>query len=265
MCIDGSNQVERSISAQYRDDGIFPDQAYRSFDLTDSSWDRAGKDNPFDGRLPVGKMLAAILVLGSGLRGVFQGHFHSGDDYFEAASSNENSYHGSFEYRLVDGKGEATGHWGVLLATDYTEMHCAVFNFGKSRSDDPVNRASVLLHEGWHHWQYANDRPTGHLTGGRIVPGLEGDMFLLHSALGSDQYGQLAHIEHSPYQIQVEFDADIAEHGTWWVPMSARLSARYYGNVRITKQFYNFVPMYISDPRPFWLRSVPQNALHIHP
>ncbi len=94
-----------------------------------------------------------MCILAYALSDNYQLQWHSRDDYLSAAFPAEPSpYHGAFTLNFVDGKGEATSRVGRILARDYTDMHCAVFNY-MGDSDDPANRASVLVHEGWHHWQ----------------------------------------------------------------------------------------------------------------
>ena len=58
---------------------------------------------------------------------------------------------------------------------------------------------------------------------------------------------------HSPYQIEVEFDADLAEFSHPWVPTIVTKAARASGNSRLTQEgrFINAVGYTIGSPRPF--------------
>jgi hypothetical protein len=162
-------------------------------------------------------------------------------------------YHGPFYLRFVDGAGEAEAFTQQFLARDYTDVHCAVFNF-EGPSDDPVNRASVLVHEAWHHWQYHKGFEGDHPTGGDIESGLEGDYY--YHQVGDFDFGVLWQYQldplrfHSPYQVQCEFDADIAEFSFGWIPVAVTQSARQFGNTRLVKQFFNRPPTGLGSLAP---------------
>ena len=202
-------------------------------------------------------MINAIYLLAFALRDEYIPQWHARADYLEAARAADNAYHGPFYLRFADGLGEAESGIGRFAARDRTDYHCKVFNLG-SISDDPTNRASVIVHEGWHHWQYKYGWDGSHLTGGNIKSGLEGDYYYRHGS-GAFDFGTLWRYDlnsnpirfHSPYQMSVEFDADLAEFSFWWVPLSVTQSARNYGNTRLGNQFFNAISYRIGNPRPF--------------
>lgn len=254
MCIDGMQMADRAVNVLIPARSQWPefyDWAHHAFDLTDDSWDPAGEGDPGNGNLPYGKMINSIFLLAYALRDNHDASWHSAQEYLSAGLALDSPYHDEFEFLFVDGSGEATADG------DETEMHCAVFNLD-SVSNDPANRASVLAHEGWHHWQDRYDWESGHLTGGAIEAGLEGDWYYRHG-FGAFEFGELWKIDlgsapikfHSPYQIAVEFDADLTEQSQPWVPEVVRQSARYFGNRRLESQFKNRVSYRIGDPRPF--------------
>jgi len=255
MCRDGMTIVDRAINVLIPARSQWPefyDWAHQAFNLTDDSWDPAGEGDPGNGNLPYGKMINAIYLLAYALRDNYDASWHSQGEYLAAGMAVDSPYHEEFEIRFVDGGGEATADAG-----DHTDMHCVLFDQG-SKSDSPANRASVIAHEGWHHWQDHHGYESSHLTGGAIEAPLEGDWYYYHG-YGAYEFGTLWTYDlgfspikfHSPYQVAVEFDADLAELSQAWLPEVVRQSARYYGNRRLQAQFKNRVYYRIGDPRPF--------------
>jgi hypothetical protein len=259
MCRDGMGTVDAAVNALIPLPSQWPeffDWAASAFTLDDDdSWDPAGEDKAYLATLPYGKMINAIYLLAYALSDNYAVQWHSREDYLSDARAVDNRFHGPFYLRFFDGSGEADADTGRFAARDRTDLHCAIFNF-QGPSDDPTNRASVLVHEAWHHWQYKNGYKGDHLTGGSIGPGLEGDWYYFHRVYDYD-FGLLERYQlnplkfHSPYQVQVEFDADLAECANGWVPISVTQSARSYGNVRLANQFFNPAAYRIGTPRPF--------------
>lgn len=260
MCIDGMTIVDRAVYLLIPTQSQWPEfysWAQDAFALTDDSWDPAGVGDPSNGNLPYGKMINAIYLLAYALRDEYIPQWHARADYLAAARAAANAYHGPFYARFADGGGEATANMGRTAARDRTDFHCALFNQG-GPSDDPANRASVLVHEAWHHWQYKYGWQTSHLTGGAIKPGLQGDWYYRHGS-GAFDFGTLWRYDlssnpirfHSPYQVGVEYDADLAEFSYAWIPTSVAQSARAFGNTRLAQQFKNRTSYRIGQPRPF--------------
>jgi hypothetical protein len=269
MCIDGMGMVDLAMNMLIPTPSQWPefyDWAEAAFDMTDDSWVPAGGvlrifgipviDERWSGSKPYGKMINAIYLLAYALRDEYIPQWHARADYLEAARAADNIYHGPFFLRFFDGRGEATTTPRVA-ARDRTDYHCRVFDFG-SPSDDPANRASVIAHEGWHHWQHKYGWVSTHLTGGSITPPLEGDFYYRHGS-GLFDFGTLWAYDvgsnpmkfHSPYQIAVEFDADLAEFSFGFIPLAVSQSARAFGNTRLGNQFFNATTYRIGQPRPF--------------
>jgi hypothetical protein len=261
MCTDGLNMVDAAVARLIPVPSQWPEffsWAAGAFTLDqDDSWDPAGEAEPYLASLPYGKMINAIYLLAYALSDNYSLQWHARNDYLSAARAESNAYHGPFYLRFVDGSGEASSDTGRFAARDRTDIHCAVFNFQGS-SDDPANRASVLVHESWHHWQYAKGYKGDHFSGGEgdVAPGVEGDYYYFHRVSAFDfgvlwQYQLSPLLFHSPYQVQCEFDADLAELSFGWVPIAVTQSARYYGNTRLALQFFNRPSYRIGQPRPF--------------
>lgn len=261
MCTDGMVTVDRAVYLLIPAPSQWPEfyaWAHDAFALTDDSWDPAGGGSPGNGNLPYGKMFNAIYLLAYALRDEYIPQWHARNDYLSAARAIDNVYHGPFYMRFINSNAsEAQSEVGRFAARDRTDYRCPLFNMG-GPSDDPANRASVIVHEGWHHWQYKYDWEGGHQTGGGISAGWDGDWYYRHGS-GAFDFGTLWQYDlnsvpmrfHSPYQIAVEYDADLAEFPFGWVPLSVSQSARNFGNTRLVNQFKNRTSYRIGQPRPF--------------
>ena len=123
------------------------------------------------------------------------------------------------------------------VGTNHTDMHCPVFREGNP-ANSASHRAGVMVHEGWHHWQYDKSFSLNHPTGGSAAgwPG-GGDWFYPHT-LSRFAFGQLHGYStspsnfhfHSPYQVQAEFLADVAELSPPQIPTAITQTARARGN-----------------------------------
>ena len=231
----------------------FYDWAAAAFDLSDDSWDPAGRTPPYLTSLPYGKMMMAIYLLTYALRDEYVPQWHGRADYLDAARARANSYHEDQNYRFVEvGDNPAAEASTHREAGDDIDMHCPVFNLGGD-SDDPVNRASVMVHEAWHHWQRHHGFESGHLPGSL-------DWYYLHGCTDF-QFGQMwqyridpagkRHLFHSPYQVQVEFDASIAVCSRPFIPFAVKDAGRNYGNTRLSNRFKNPPGYRIGEPKPF--------------
>jgi hypothetical protein len=153
-----------------------------------------------------------------------------------------------------DGSSEADSETGRFAAEDRTNLHCPIFNIG-SPSDSAGNRASVLIHESWHHWQHKHGYKTDHIGG---CSNGQCDYYYFHG-VGAYDFGQFDRYStdpsnllfHSPYQVCAEFEADLAENAQPWVPSVVTQTARAIGNVRLNTCFANAVGYRIGNPRPW--------------
>jgi hypothetical protein len=261
MCRDGMTMAERAIWLLIPSEPQWPEfysWARAAFDLTDDSWDPAGAGNPTDGNLPYGKMITSIYLITYALRDEYIPQWHARADYLASARAADNSYHGPFYSRFYTaGGGEALSETGRTAARDRINFKCPLFDVG-GPSDDPANRASVMIHESWHHWQYKYHWSRAHQTGPSVAAGQEGDWYYFHGT-GLFDFGTLWTSDagadpirfHSPYQVAIEWDGDLAEYSFGWVPLIVQQQARYYGNTRLAQQCKNAIGYRIGDPRPF--------------
>lgn len=257
MCVDGANLEETTVQGLYgcwRDLYLWVWQAYA---LTDDSWNPAGISDACNVVKPFAKVVNAAFLINYALSDNYIPQWHSTEDYRSSSSAGDNRFHGSFYQRFIqyNGAAEADSETGRFAAEDRTNLHCPLFNLG-SASDAPSNRASVMLHESWHHWQHKHGFKTDHPQCGS--PSHDCDYYYFHGT-GAFDFGQLDRYDtnpnhllfHSPYQIAVEFDSDLAEMSSPWVPTIVTQSARNFGNTRLATQFVNAVGYRIGDPRPF--------------
>jgi hypothetical protein len=261
-CNDGANPQELAVQGLY---GCWRDlylAVYHVYALTDDSWESAGKSDACNAALPFAKVVNAVFAIHYILTDNYIPQWHSIEDYTSTSSAADNRFHGPFYQRFIqyNGSAEADSETGRTAARDRTNLHCPLFNLN-GPSDDPVNRASVMIHESWHHWQQKHNFDTSHLDGptGACTNGAGAcDWYYFHGS-GAFDFGTLDTYNtdpnnlrfHSPYQIAVEFDADVAELSQPWVPVSVTQKARYYGNTRLSNTFKNRVGYRIGDPRPF--------------
>ncbi len=164
MCNDGSNLEEAAVQGLYgcwRDLYMWVWQAYQ---LTDDSWNPAGISDACNVAKPFAKVVNSAFLIGYCLSDNVWSQWHSGLDYENSARAADNQFHGPFYQRFIqyNGASEADSETGRVAARDRTNLHCPLFNLG-SISDSAGNRASVLIHESWHHWQYKHGFQTNHI------------------------------------------------------------------------------------------------------
>ncbi|HJR83504.1 MAG TPA: hypothetical protein VJ775_06215 [Sphingomicrobium sp.] len=258
-CVAGANLEETTVAGLYggcwRDLFIWVWQAY---DLTDESWNSAGLLDACNVTLPFAKVVNAAFLINYALSDNLALQWHSTEDYRSSSRAADNRFHGPFYLMLSAADGtaaEARASTRRFLARDLTRLFCRLFSLNAA-SDSASNRASVLCHESWHHWQYEHGFDTSHPQAG--TPPADVDWFYPHRVSDFD-FGQLDRYDtdpnhllfHSPYQIAVEFDADLAEVSQPWVPLVVTQTARAFGNTRLGNQFRNAVAYRIGNPRPF--------------
>lgn len=261
MCVDGMTMAEVAADRLIPVPSQWPEfysWAHDAFALTDDSWDPAGAGEPWNGSKPYGKMIHAIYLLAFALRDEYIPQWHARADYLDAARAIDNSYRGPFYLRFLDDSdAEAISETGRVAARDRTDYKCPLFHRG-AISDDPANRASVMVHESWaplaakvrledrspNRW-CDHRRPGGRLV---LLPRL-GSVRLRHPVDGRCEQ-QPAPVP-LPYQVSIGFDADLAEFSFGWVPTIVRDQARFYGNVRLASQCKNRTSYRIGNPRPF--------------
>jgi hypothetical protein len=258
-CVAGANLEETTVAGLYggcwRDLFLWVWQAY---DLTDYSWDRAGLTDACNVTLPFAKVVNAAFLINYALSDNRALQWHATEDYQSSSRAAENRFHGPFYLRQSlekAGTALARAQTRRFLARDRTNLFCRLFNQG-SAGDSATIRASTLVHESWHHWQYEHGYDTSHMKVGS--PPVDMDWFYPHRVSDFD-FGEMDGYDtnpnrllfHSPYQMDVEFCADLAEMSQAWVPLVVTQAARNVGNGRLGARFRNAVAYRIGNPRPF--------------
>jgi hypothetical protein len=255
-CVVGANLEETAVKGLYgcwRELYLWVWQAY---DL-DYTWDRAGLDDACNVAKPFGKVVNAAFLINYALSDDITRQWHSTQDYRDSSRAQASSYHASLYYRLSlkSGSAEANAETGRFLAQDRINLLCRLFDLGNP-SDSASIRAADMVHESWHHWQYHHGFTTKHPQCGS--PSRDCDYYYPHRVSGFP-FGQLDRYDtnpatmrfHSPYQITVEFDADLAETSQPWVPLVVTQAARNSANSRLSSQFVNTPGYVVGNPRPF--------------
>ena len=257
MCVDGMATVDLAVNVILPKPWDWPEfysYARTNFVLRDDSWNPAGAGAPGNGSLPYGKVMHSIYLLTYAIRNEYIPQWHSREDYLAAANGLAGQYHDWLEYQF---RNRASPGARAFESDHKTELYCPMFNRGAT-FDDPASRASVMVHEGWHHWQRKYGWEGGHVTGGSVAQGTEGDWFYPHGT-GAFEFGWLWSYDltsnpmrfHSPTQIQCEYLADLAEFSHSWVPVAVTDQARAIGNNLLASRFKNATSYRIGQPRPF--------------
>jgi hypothetical protein len=258
-CVAGANVEETTVRGLYG--GCWRDLymwVWQAYDLTDRSWYSTGLIDACNVSLPFAKVVNAAFLINYALSDNLALQWHSTEDYASSSRAADNRFHGPFYMllsRTSDGTAEAEAKTRQFFSRDRTNLYCRLFNLG-STSDSASNRAAVMVHESWHHWQYHHGFQTSHIKIGS--PPADADWFYPHRVSDFD-FGQMDRYDtnprhllfHSPYQMAVEFDADPAELSQPWVPLAITQAARNSGNARLMSQFVNAVAYRIGNPRPF--------------
>lgn len=262
MCEDNRNLEEILTHGTIGTLGVNYDQlnawARSHFDLTDDSWNPWGAWDPNDKARPYGKVINSIFVIGYALTDNNQLQWHSTEDYESLACRRDNRFHDDLYYRIITGGTSEATSVIPTVGTNHIDMHCKLFREG-SASNFASHRAGVMVHEGWHHWQYHKGFVLTHPPGGAAAswPG-GGDWFYPHT-LSRFEFGFLHGYStnpadfhfHSPYQVQAEFLADVAELSRPQMPTVMAQTARARGNAILSGAFVNGAAYRIGDPRPW--------------
>ncbi len=255
MCVDGAGKDDRDLFQTYGCWQPFVQWAWQAYGLTDASWTPAGLQDACNINLPFAKVLNSAFLINYGLSDNRYMQWHSSEDYSSLSRADANRFHAAFQLRFI--QAGAKPHHGASTHTQgprRTDLHCLLFN-AKTTTAYVTNRASVMLHEGWHHWHLKHNYDGVHP---QCSQGNQCDYYYSHT-IRTYPFGTLdrhntdpAHfLFHSPRQVEVEFLADVAEMCRPWMPNSVRGTARMHGNTRLDNEFVNDVPWRIGDPRPW--------------
>lgn len=256
MCNDGSNMEETAVQALYGCWADLYNWVWQAYQLTDASWNPAGISDACNVGLPFGKVVNSAFLINYCLTDNHSSQWHSTEDYQSSSRAADNRFHGPFYQRFIqyNGSSEADSEVGRVAARDRTNLHCPLFNLG-GFSDSAGNRASVMLHESWHHWQHKHGFSSNHIGG---CANGQCDYYYFHG-VGAYEFGQFDRYDtdpnhllfHSAYQVCAELEGDIAENAKPFVPVVVTQTARNLGNTRLAICFANTVGYRIGNPRPW--------------
>jgi hypothetical protein len=189
--------------------------------------------------------------------------FHGTDDYRATAEAHSSHFHD----RLYHTASDATSYYGRyehhVIGPNEIVTSCLRFD------SDPAARAADSMHEGWHAWQDKHDydggdagghqhctkQPDGSRRNGQCS--IDGcDYFYFHG-IGEYAFGAMWEDDgtgnrfHSPNQVQVEFQCDVADQPQAFIPASVRQGARAETNARSAERFINGPGYFCGDSRPW--------------
>ncbi len=97
MCNDGAGVEERAVQALY---GCWRDlylAVYNMYDMTDDSWEPAGKFDACNAAKPFAKVVNSWFLVGYCLSDDQSRQWHSTEDYVSSISCYDNRFHGPFK------------------------------------------------------------------------------------------------------------------------------------------------------------------------
>lgn len=168
--------------------------------------------------------------------------WHSGSDYTKWAAGSVHGFRYQPRNQTVSDGHTVYGHAAMgWRARDRVEMWCPSLNL----TSDAGHRAGTMLHEATH-IQYGDWQGVlRHDAGGK-------DYWYPHTPsdtkLGELDRARGHGLNHSAFQIEVEFLADLSEFPAPWVPLLVSRAARATGNQLIRTRFRNTVPFTIGVP-----------------
>ena len=276
-CVDGATTTEVAYTTSWPScDMDLVKMIWQGWGITDDSWNPAGITDACNEQLPFAKVMNAISLIEGAPAGIV-GAFHQRNDYALESRANQTPYHDDIYMRFIENHG--AGVEASSDAGDHTDLDCPIFDYPGTPTPNPLNgnadmlaeRAAVIVHENWHHWQAAHgynhhhlDGPQGSCTAGagacdRFYPHTPGSA-LPNGAL-TDQLGALNVTNvvnnvglyfHSAYQVMVEFEADIAIWGSSvFMPFAVRQEAQSMANSHLTTNFVNGAGFVVGTPVPF--------------
>lgn len=156
--------------------------------------------------------------------------WHGRRDYRRLGKSCHTTAHDEFDAYYLPGVGANnaiasfnTYDFLELYEDEWEELYCQLFDASQFADSNPIERASSLVHEGQHAWQwrYHDD----HWHDGKC-PGTTSDCdnWNYHRRYDVAE-GDLYRSEHRPYQVEWEFACDIAEHYNDSLPLPLVIKA----------------------------------------
>ena len=216
--------------------------------------------------------------------------FHSSDDYLaEARAESTDQWHASLRHQAQDGYAYYGLSLNRSLKVNLLQTFCALYDNDQPVGINDVNfvstRASIITHEGWHHWQYRHvtwnnsgscDKKIGHDYCSQNNTAPKAGTFCTQSACDdfhphmSNEFASGAlwtagldvspfpltapniPTYHSVYQVQIETECDIADFSTDRTPFSVREMAAEFSKSDSRSQVPIPPPFYCGSTRPFW-------------
>jgi hypothetical protein len=236
---------------------------YRAYDLREDDWNDRGWDDACNDDKEFAKHWNASFLITYGLLDNYAQSFHGTVDYRAAAERYGSDFHDRLYHTATDDQGIFGRYSHHIIGPNEISVSCLRFEGG------PAERAADFMHEGWHAWQDKHDydggpagghqhcttQPDGSCRNGNCT--IDGcDYFYFHG-ISAYLFGDMwqddgtANRFHSPNQVQVEFQCDVADQPQPWIPASVRQGARAETNARSAERFINGPGYICGDSRPW--------------
>jgi hypothetical protein len=193
------------------------------------------------------KLWNSFYLIQNGILDNNSNSWHGREDYPFVAQGNVSNFHNEFFYKATDETGISYFHINVFGDNEVV-VECGSFNPGYF--GDGAVRASSIIHEGWHAWQYHEGLSIDHPYGK--------DYFYPHG-VSAYPFGQMHNInigKHSPGQAEYEFDCDIYISSMPWVTNQIKAASLGEGNRLADSAFVNangspLLAPHCEAPRPW--------------
>jgi len=264
----GASQADQDLWNQH---GCWQDfflWQYRAYDMRGDDWSGRGWDDACNANLEYPKHWNAAFLVTYGLLDNNDQSFHGTIDYRATAEAAGSNFHDRLYHTPKDDPNNLGKYIHHVIGPNEIQTTCAMFSPSPFYGN-PGARAGDWMHEGWHGWEDKYDWDGGS-AGGHFPCQMQADgscrngnctingcdYFYFHG-IAEYVFGALCETDgtanrfHSPNQVEVEFQCDVADQPQAWVPLTVRQTAQTEANARSAQRFINGPGYACGSPRPW--------------